>query len=90
MRREGKIMARARPSLSTALNARQQPPTTEAPEETHERAAEGKAVGFSLRLGGAAHEQLRRMAFDSRRSIHALVIEALNDLFTKHGKPPIA
>ena len=84
-------MAKARPRLSAALNARQQPPTTtDAPEETHNRAAEGKAIGFSLRLGSAAHEQLRRMAFDSRRSIHAFVIEALNDLFTKHGKPPIA
>jgi predicted HicB family RNase H-like nuclease len=83
-------MAKARPRLSAALNARQQQSPPEAPEETHDRVTEGKAVGFSLRLGSAAHEQLRRMAFDSRRSIHALVIEALNDLFTKHSKPPIA
>jgi predicted HicB family RNase H-like nuclease len=86
-------MAQGRPRLAAAI-ARQQQPQTEPPAAepetpTQERGG-GKAVGFSLRLDTAAHEQLRRMAFDSRRSIHALVIEAINDLFTKHGKPPIA
>jgi hypothetical protein len=30
------------------------------------------------------------MAYTSRRSQHALLMEALNLLFERHGKPPIA
>jgi hypothetical protein len=92
-------MAQARPRLAAAIAKQQQPSTDPpaAPAAADEKPGKGaapkgagKSVGFSLRLDSAAHEQLRRMAFDSRRSIHALVIEAINDLFTKHGKSPIA
>jgi len=34
----------------------------------------------------AAQEQLRRMAFEDRRRIHALMIGGTNELFRKHGK----
>lgn len=44
----------------------------------------------TLRLPVAVHEQLREMAYTSRRSQHALAMEALNLLFDRHGKPPIA
>jgi hypothetical protein len=36
------------------------------------------------------HDQLREMAFTSRRSQHSLLMEGLNMLFERHGKPPIA
>lgn len=50
-----------------------------------------KGVRFlTLRLPVAVHEQLREMAYTSRRSQHALTMEALNLLFDRHGKPPIA
>lgn len=45
---------------------------------------------LTLRLSEIAHNQLRELAFAERRSQHSLLMEALNDLFTKRGKPPIA
>jgi hypothetical protein len=45
---------------------------------------------LTLRLKPIVHDQLREMAFTARRSQHDLLMEALNDLFQKHGKPPIA
>lgn len=38
----------------------------------------------------AALEQLKALAFHTRKSEQALMREALNDLFTKHGKPRLA
>jgi hypothetical protein len=53
--------------------------------------AENEAVKHvMLRLNTAAHDVLRELSFTQRRPQSALLIEALNDLFTKHGKPPIA
>jgi hypothetical protein len=45
---------------------------------------------LTLRLPPIVHDQLREMAFVARKSQHSLLMEALNDLFQKHGKPPIA
>ena len=45
---------------------------------------------LTLRLAPAVHDQLREMAYTSRRSQHSLLLEALDDLFRKHGKPPIS
>lgn len=45
---------------------------------------------LTLRLPDVVHDQLREMAFDARRSQHSLLMEALNLLFTREGKPPIA
>ncbi len=44
---------------------------------------------LTLRLAPVVHDQLREMAYTSRRSQHSLLLEALDDLFRKHGKPPI-
>ena len=41
-------------------------------------------------LSEAAHRQLRLLSLDERRSGQKLIIEALNDLFRKYGRPPIA
>ena len=38
----------------------------------------------------AAARQLKALAVDQDRTVQALLGEALNDLFAKHGKPPIA
>jgi hypothetical protein len=35
-------------------------------------------------------KQLKQIALDENTSVQDLVIEALNDLFIKHGKRPIA
>ncbi len=50
----------------------------------------GDVRTLTLRLAPIVHDQLREMAFTSRRSQHALLLEALNLLFVEHGKPPIA
>ena len=56
------------------------------------REYEGKVATrtLTLRLPAVPHDQLREMAFVSRRSQHELIMEALNDLFVKYGKPPTA
>jgi hypothetical protein len=41
-------------------------------------------------LDPAAHKQLKGLAVDRDATTEALLTEAINDLFTKHGKPPIA
>jgi len=53
-------------------------------------AAGGETRTLTLRLPPVVHDQLREMAFTARKSQHSLMMEALNDLFQKHGKPPIA
>ena len=47
-------------------------------------------IGQTLRLPPGAHKQLKRLAVDIEKPMHDLLIEAVNDLFTKYGKPPIA
>ena len=49
---------------------------------------DGEIKTLTLRL--AVHDQLREMAFTGRVSQHSLLMEALNLLFDRHGKPPIA
>ena len=47
-----------------------------------------KAV--TIYLDTAAHRQLRLLAIEQDRSGQDLVVEAINDLFGKHGKARIA
>jgi hypothetical protein len=51
---------------------------------------EEKRIGQTLRLLSGAHKQLKQLALDVNQPVHDLLIEAVNDLFTKYGKPPIA
>ena len=41
-------------------------------------------------LDPAAHKQLKQLGLDRDITTEALLVEAINDLFTKHGKLPIA
>jgi hypothetical protein len=41
-------------------------------------------------LDPAAHKQLRQLGLDRDMTTEALLIEAINDLFTKYAKRPIA
>ena len=45
---------------------------------------------MAVYLPPEAHKQLRMLAVDQDRSLQDLAIEALDDLFQKHGKPRIA
>jgi hypothetical protein len=49
-----------------------------------------KRKGQTLRLTPGAWRQLKHLATDLDKSAHDLLIEAVNDLFKKYGKPPIA
>ena len=49
-----------------------------------------KRKGQTLRLEEGAWKQLKHLATDLGKPVHDLLIEAVNDLFKKYGKPPIA
>jgi hypothetical protein len=61
-----------------------------APVARQSSATSGALRTLTLRLPEVVHDQLREMAFTSRRSQHSLCMEGLNLLFERHGKPPIA
>ena len=72
-------------SLSDVMTRKSAPASQEPPAS-----ASGKSVTLTLRLPPVVHDQLREMAFSGRVSQHALLMEAVNLLFERHGKPPIA
>ena len=57
-----------------------------APTET----STGEVKTLTLRLSPIAHDQLRELAFTTRRSQHSLLLEGLNLIFEQHGKPLVA
>ena len=74
------------------------PPATEAPatagvreEERYRRppSREGRKA-VVVHLDPAGHRELRQMALDMDRSAQSLCVEAINDLFRKHGRASIA
>jgi hypothetical protein len=76
-----------KPTSLDAAMAKKAAASTAIPAEP---AGTGETRTLTLRLPPVVHDQLREMAFTSRRSQHALLLEALNLLFERHGKPPIA
>lgn len=76
-------MSRAPSKLSSL--AHQKPIEAPAPAS-----ADGEVRGQTLRLNRPAWTQLKLISFSEGKSAHALLIEAVNDLFEKRGKPPIA
>jgi len=45
----------------------------------------GKTVAASLRLDPERHDALRTIAFNTRRSIHSLLLEGVDAVLKKHG-----
>jgi hypothetical protein len=65
----------------------------EAPAEpTTARAAktDPRRKGLTLRLSEPAWKQLKILAVQEGRHAHDLIIDGVNAVFEKHGKPPIA
>jgi hypothetical protein len=64
----------------------------EAPAEpTTARAAKADPRrGLTLRLSEPAWKQLKILAVQEGRHAHDLIIDGVNAVFEKHGKPPIA
>ena len=80
--------------------ARENPPTAPAQDQPprDSQATEGRGTRQASRVNKASvtgyfapavRRQLRRLAADSDTTIQALLGEALNDLFAKHGLPEI-
>ena len=82
----------ARSSLADALKARPEPPAPAAEPDPHpQRPPSRRGLrAATIYLSPAAHRQLRLLALEQDSSIQALTVEAVNDLFQKHGKPRIA
>jgi hypothetical protein len=80
----------AKPSLHDALHNTHTPQKTIAQANpTSESGRDTKKL--IVEIPSEAHYQIDKMRLEMRRnSIKELVIEALNDLFNKHGYPPIA
>ncbi len=57
---------------------------------THKPAQKGPYKALSIRLVPTVWQQLKMLSVEKETTMHALLLEALNDLFTKHGKKPIA
>ncbi len=77
------------------------PPVTPASQPQPPSARPASAPGFyaatragkkkvTAPLDPAAHKQLRQLALDQDTTTESLLVEAIRDLFTKYGKPPIA
>jgi hypothetical protein len=64
------------------------PPTTSEPRATREGRDGKKALPFWVPV--AAKKQLAMLAIEEETTQQELLTEALNDLFRKRGKPPIA
>lgn len=84
---------KAKPNLAAAVAKMQEPaPAVSAsrmrPVEVANARPEIKQI--LIRVSAEAHKQLKFMAVDEGTELQALMIEAMNDLFIKRGKPPIA
>jgi hypothetical protein len=91
-----------RPSLAETMQKAARPePAAAAPAQTRSEEPERPDRGFyaATRAGKkklttavdpVVHMQFRQLALELDKKGEALLIEAINDLFSKYGKPPIA
>ncbi len=77
-----KSVSREEPTPATAT------PTTAAPTKASPGRL-GKRV-IAGHFDPAVSKQLKRLALDRDSTVQELLGEAINDLFRKHGQPPIA
>lgn len=81
-----------RPNLAEAMQAIRTQETQAIAEATPRKTTPGRK-GQKLIAGHfdqAVSKQLRQIALDENTTVQELLREALNDLFTKKGKPNIA
>lgn len=75
--------------LKEALRASEPSPPAEPPRPASASAGQAtKLVG--ARFPEEVHRQVRVLAASEGRTVHSIIAEALNDLFSKRGVPPIA
>jgi hypothetical protein len=79
----------AKPSMKDVLKAAagHPKPAEDASGAAPSRVGRVQIAGF---FSKEASKQLRLLALETDGTVQSLLAEALNDLFTKHRKPPIA
>jgi hypothetical protein len=79
----------ATPSMKDALRAAagHPKPAEDASGAAPSRVGRVQIAGF---FSKETSKQLRQLALDTDGTVQSLLTDALNDLFTKHGVPPIA
>jgi hypothetical protein len=74
----------------TSLVAAMARKTAAVTPEPPPRAGQGATRTLTVRLPELVHDQLREIAFKERKSQHSLLLEGLNVVLERRGKPPIA
>ena len=70
--------------LAAALSASERPPRLSEATVPPNKTRPGKRQ-VSVYLPIPVHEYLRRLAFESRRSIHSILMEGLDSVLAEHG-----
>ena len=83
-------VARPEPAAAPALPPRAIQPEPEREGRSFYAATRAGKKKLTAAVDPAAHVQFRQLALDLDKKGEALLIEAINDLFRKYGKPPIA
>ncbi len=78
-----------KPADAADVAAVQADPALQAPEGPRERGPDGRK-GILVRARPAAWKALKLIALDQELTLQDLMTEAINDVLTKHGKPPTA
>ena len=77
------------PAPTTAPATKPAEPQADRPKAFYAATRVGKKKATAT-LSNEAHRQLKALAVDQGGKIEGLLTEAINDLFRKYGKPPIA
>ena len=92
-------------NLGARLSQKPAEPSSAAPLERMEAAASAEAVtadairrnrhpdgrrGILVRARPEAWKALKQVALDGERTLQDVMTEAINDVLTKNGKPPVA
>ena len=79
-----------RGSLSDAMAKLRGAPPAAPAEAVPETKKQDNRRGQTLRLSPAAWRQLKQIALDENTSVHQILVDAVDEVFRKRGKPRIA
>ena len=79
-----------KPTSLADVATRKAAQATATPAAAPAQVATGTVRNVMVRLTPEAFDQLHDLFYEQRRPKQQLLAEALNDLFVKYGKPPIA
>jgi predicted DNA-binding ribbon-helix-helix protein len=72
-------------SIQAAITASKgEAPSNKQAVEAKGKVSKGKPIGLSVRLEPEMHDQLRKIAFEKRVSIHSLILEGLEVVLRKY------